>query len=64
MLKIEESLNEENHQIINEELEVNPIDQKLIQMETSKNQKLIISISIIIPIWDSNTLKIKKIKQE
>ena len=40
-----------NHQIINEEPEVNPIDQKLMQMETSK-------------IWGSNTLKNKKIKEE
>ena len=35
-LKREESTNEENYQIINEEPEVNPIDPKLIQMETSK----------------------------
>ena len=40
-----------NHQIINEEPGVNPIDQKLMQMETSK-------------IWGSNTLKNKKIKKE
>ena len=40
-----------NHQIINEEPEVNPTDQKLMQMETQI-------------IWGSNTLKNKKIKKE
>ena len=39
MLKREESMNEENHQIINEEPEVNPIEQTLMQMETSKKTK-------------------------
>ena len=33
MLKREESMNEDNYQIINEEPEVNPIDQKIIEME-------------------------------
>ena len=33
MLKRQESMNEDNYQIINEEPEVNPIDQKIIQME-------------------------------
>ena len=36
MLKREESMNEENHQIINEEPEENPIEQTLMHMETSK----------------------------
>ena len=34
--KREESMNEENHQIINEEPKVDQIVQKLIQMETLK----------------------------
>ena len=33
MLKRQESMNEDNYQIINEEPEVNPIDQKIIEME-------------------------------
>ena len=32
-------MNEENHQIFNEEPEGNPIEQTLIQMETSKKTK-------------------------
>ena len=36
MSKREESMNEENHQIINEEPKVDQIVQKLIQMETLK----------------------------
>ena len=35
MLKRQESMNEDNYQIINEKPEVNPTDQKIIQMETS-----------------------------
>ena len=39
MLKRQESMNEDNYQIINEKPEVNPIDQKIIQMEISTKIK-------------------------
>ena len=46
MLKREEYMSEENHQLINEEPEVNPIEQILMYMETpKKKQKLVISIN-------------------
>ena len=60
ILKREESMNEENHDQINEEPEVNQIGQKLIQTETSKKTKT--SDLENKPIWGSKTLKNKKIK--
>jgi hypothetical protein len=62
ILKREESMNEDNHQIINEDPEVNPIDQKLIQMGSSKKSKTSNSNLDNRPIWGSNTLKNKKNK--
>ena len=62
ILKREESMNEENQEIINEEPEVNPIDQKLMQMESSKKSKTSNSNLDNRPKWGSNTLKNKKNK--